>query len=45
MEQALQRYVLLEHVMDDTPSTDLGWIRMDNVIFNWISNSILADLH
>jgi hypothetical protein len=31
--------------MDDAPSTDLGWIRMDNVILNWISNSISADLH
>jgi hypothetical protein len=45
MEQALQRYALLEAIMDDTPSTDLGWIRMDSVIFNWISISISADLH
>jgi hypothetical protein len=45
MEQALQRYALLEHVTNDTPSTDPGWIRMDNVILNWISNSISADLH
>jgi hypothetical protein len=45
MEQALQRYALLEHVTDDTPSTDSGWIRMDNVILNWISNSISVDLH
>jgi hypothetical protein len=45
MEQALQRYALLEHVTDDTPSTDPGWIQMDSVILNWISNSISADLH
>jgi hypothetical protein len=45
MEQALQRYTLLEHITDDTPSTDPGWIRMDNVILNWINNSISADLH
>jgi hypothetical protein len=45
MEQALQRYALLEHVTDDTPSTDPGWIRMDNIALNWISNSISADLH
>jgi hypothetical protein len=45
MEQALQRYALLEHVTDDTPSTDPGWIRMDNIVLNWISNSISADLH
>jgi hypothetical protein len=45
MEQALQGYALLEHVTDDAPSTDPGWIRMDNVVLNWISNSILADLH
>jgi hypothetical protein len=34
MEQALQRYALLEYVTDDTPSIDLGWIQMDNVILN-----------
>jgi hypothetical protein len=45
MEQALQRYALLEHVTDDAPSTDPGWIRMDSVVLNWISNSISADLH
>jgi hypothetical protein len=45
MEQALQRYALLEHVMDDTPSTDPGSIRMDSVVLNWISNSISTDLH
>jgi hypothetical protein len=39
MEQALQSYALLQHVTDDTPSTDPGWIRMDNIILNWISNS------
>jgi hypothetical protein len=45
MEQALQRYTLLQHVTDDTPSTDPGWIRMDNVVLNWISNSISVNLH
>jgi hypothetical protein len=45
MEQTLQRYVLLKHVTDDTPSTDPGWIRMDSVILNWISNSISTNLH
>jgi hypothetical protein len=45
MEQALQRYALLEHITDDAPSTDPGWIQMDSVILNWISNSISADLH
>jgi hypothetical protein len=45
MEQALQRYVLIKHVMDDAPSNDLGWIQMDSVVLNWISNSILANLH
>jgi hypothetical protein len=45
MEQALQRYTLIKHVMDDTPSTDPRWIRMDSVILNWISNSISMDLH
>jgi hypothetical protein len=45
IEQALQRYALIKHVTDDTPSNDSGWIRMDNVVLNWISNSILADLH
>jgi hypothetical protein len=34
MEQALQRYALLKHVTDDTPPTDSGWIRMDNVVLN-----------
>jgi hypothetical protein len=45
MEQALQRYTLLQHVMDDTPSTDPGWLQMDNVILNWFSNCISVDLH
>jgi hypothetical protein len=45
MEQALQRYALINHVTDDAPSNDPGWIQMDSVILNWISNSILADLH
>jgi hypothetical protein len=45
MEQALQRYALIKHVTDDAPSNDLGWIRMDSVVLNWISNSISTDLH
>jgi hypothetical protein len=45
MEQALQRYALLEHVTDDAPSTDPGWIWMDSVVLNWISNSISVDFH
>jgi hypothetical protein len=45
MEQALQRYALIKHVTDDTPSNDPGWIRMENIVLNWISNSISADLH
>jgi hypothetical protein len=45
MEQALQRYALIKHVTDDAPSNDPGWIQMDNVVLNWISNSISADLH
>jgi hypothetical protein len=45
MERALQCYSLLENVTDNAPSTDPGWIRMDNVILNWISNFISADLH
>jgi hypothetical protein len=44
MEQALQRYVLIKHITDDTPSNDPGWIQMDSVILNWISNSISTDL-
>jgi hypothetical protein len=45
MEQALQRYALIKHITDDTPSNDPGRIRMDSVVLNWISNSISADLH
>jgi hypothetical protein len=45
MKQALQCYALIKHVMDDAQSNDPGWIRMDNIILNWISNSISADLH
>jgi hypothetical protein len=45
MEQALQRYALIKHITDDTPSKDPRWIRMDSVVLNWISNSISADLH
>jgi hypothetical protein len=45
MEQALQCYALIKHVTDEVPSNDPGWIRMDSVVLNWISNSILADLH
>jgi hypothetical protein len=45
MEQALQHYTLLQHVTDNTPYTDLGWIQMDSVVLNWISNSISVDLH
>jgi hypothetical protein len=45
MEHALQCYALIKHVTDDTPSNDLGWIQMDSVILNWISNSISVDLH
>jgi hypothetical protein len=45
MEQALQRYALIKHITDDNPSNDPGWIRMDSVVLNWISNSISMDLH
>jgi hypothetical protein len=45
MEQALQRYALIKHVTDDAPSNDPGWIRIDSVVQNWISNSISTDLH
>jgi hypothetical protein len=45
MEQTLQRYALIQHVKDDTPSYDPGWICMDRVVLNWISNSISMDLH
>jgi hypothetical protein len=45
LEQALQRYALLQHITNDTPSIDPGWIRMDNVVLNWTSNSTSMDLH
>jgi uncharacterized membrane protein YgcG len=45
MEQALQRYALIKHVTDDTPSNDSGWIRMGSIVLNWISNSISSELH
>jgi hypothetical protein len=45
MEQALQRYTLIKHVTDDTPSNDPGWIRMNSAVLNWISNSISTDPH
>jgi hypothetical protein len=45
MEQALQRYALIKHVTDNALSNDPGWIRMDNVVLNWISNSISSELH
>jgi hypothetical protein len=45
IEQALQRYALIKHVTDDTPSNDRRWIQMDNIVLNWISNSISTDLH
>jgi hypothetical protein len=45
IEQALQRYALIKHVMDDAPSDDHGWIPMDIVVLNWISNSISSELH
>jgi hypothetical protein len=45
MEHALQRHTLIKHVTDDAPSNDPGWIQMDSVVLNWISNSISMDLH
>jgi hypothetical protein len=45
MEQALQRYALIKHVTDDAPSNDSGWIRMDSIVLNWISNSISTNLN
>jgi uncharacterized membrane protein YgcG len=45
MEQALHRYALLQHVMDDTLSIDPRWIRMDSIVLNWISISISVNLH
>jgi hypothetical protein len=44
MEQALQRYTLIKHVTDNALSNDPGWIQMDNVVLNWISNFISTDL-
>jgi hypothetical protein len=32
MEQALQRYALINHVTDDTPSNDPRWIWMDAIL-------------
>jgi hypothetical protein len=45
MKQVLQCYALINHVTVDAPSNDLGWIRMESVVLNWISNSISADFH
>jgi hypothetical protein len=44
MEQALQRYTLIKHITDDALSNDSRWIQMDNIVLNWVSNSILANL-
>jgi hypothetical protein len=44
MEQALQRYTLIKHITDNALSNDPGWIQMDNVVLNWISNFISTDL-
>jgi hypothetical protein len=46
MMMVLERYALLDHVnSDDASSTDLGWHQMDNIVLNWISNSITPELH
>jgi hypothetical protein len=45
MEQALKCYTLIKHVTGDAPSNDPGWIQMDSVVLDWISNSISTDLH
>jgi hypothetical protein len=46
MMMVLERYALLDHVDSDVASsTDPGWRRMDNVVLNWISNSITPELH
>jgi hypothetical protein len=46
MMMVLKRYALLDHVDSDiAPSTDPSWHRMDNVVLNWISNSITPELH
>jgi hypothetical protein len=45
MMMVLERYALLDHVNSDVASsTDPGWRRMDNVVLNWISNSITPEL-
>jgi hypothetical protein len=46
MMMVLERYTLLDHVDSDVaPSIDPGWRRMDNIVLNWISNSITPELH
>jgi hypothetical protein len=46
MMMDLERYALLDHVNSDVASsTDPGWRRMDNIVLNWISNSITPELH
>jgi hypothetical protein len=45
LRSRLYSYALIKHITDDAPSNDSGWIQMNNVILNWISNSISADLH
>jgi hypothetical protein len=46
MMMVLERYALLDHIDSDViSSTDPGWRRMDNVVLNWISNSITPELH
>jgi hypothetical protein len=46
MMMVLERYTLLDHVDSDVASsTDPGWHRIDNVVLNWISNSITPELH
>jgi hypothetical protein len=45
MEQALKCYTMIKHVTGDAPSNDPGWIQMDSVVLDWISNSISTDLH
>jgi hypothetical protein len=46
MMMVLERYALVDHVDSDVSSSiDPGWRRMDNVVLNWISNSITPELH
>jgi hypothetical protein len=46
MMMVLERYALLDHVNSNVASsTDPGWRQMDNVVLNWISNSITPELH